>query len=86
MILSRGQFQDVADADEVAFEAVELFDLLAAAAVAEFGLALRGSKFAPKAAVKHAAKEGQKYLGKDPEGERIEFLLMLRRAAELRKN
>ena len=56
-----------------------------AAAVAEFGLALRGSKFAPKAAINHAAKEGLKYLGKDKGGERIEFLLMLRRAAELRK-
>lgn len=56
-----------------------------AAAVAEFGLALRGSEAAPEASFDHAAGEAQKYLGEDPGGERAEFLLMLRRAAELRR-
>ena len=56
-----------------------------AASVAEFALALRGSKFAPDAAPDHAAKTAQRYLGEDPNGERAEFLLMLRRAAKLRK-
>ena len=56
-----------------------------AAAAAEFALALRGSRFAPGASVEHAAAEAQKYLGDDATGERAEFLLMLRRAAELRK-
>ena len=57
-----------------------------AAAVAEFGLALRGSGFAPGAAIEHAAAEAQKYLGEDVDGDRVEFLLLLRRAAELRRN
>ena len=56
-----------------------------AAAAAEFALALRGSRFAPGASFEHAAAEAQKYLGEDANGERAEFLLMLRRAAELRK-
>lgn len=61
-------------------------DVLLTAAVAEFGLALRGSKFAPSAEIEHAAAEAQKYLGEDKNGERAEFLLMLRRAAELRQD
>ena len=56
-----------------------------AAAVAEFALALRCSRFAPAASAKHAAETAQKFLGEDPRGERAEFLLMLRRAAELRR-
>jgi Ca-activated chloride channel family protein len=56
-----------------------------AAAVAEFGLALRKSEYAPGAAIEHAAREAQKYLGEDRSGERAEFLLLLRRAAELRR-
>ena len=56
-----------------------------AAAAAEFALALRNSRFAPEASVEHAAAEAQKFLGEDANGERAEFLLMLRRAAELRK-
>ena len=56
-----------------------------AAAVAEFGLALRHSEFARGAAIEHAAQEAQKYLGEDRSGERAEFLLLLRRAAELRR-
>ena len=56
-----------------------------AAAAAEFALALRNSRFAPGASIEHAAAEAQKYLGEDANGERAEFLLMLRRAAELRK-
>ena len=56
-----------------------------AAAAAEFALALRGSRFAPGASIEHAAAEAQKFLGEDANGERAEFLLMLRRAAELRK-
>ncbi|MBQ7695164.1 MAG: DUF3520 domain-containing protein, partial [Lentisphaeria bacterium] len=55
------------------------------AAAAEFALALRDSRFAPRASIEHAAAEAQKYLGDDASGERAEFLLMLRRAAELRK-
>lgn len=56
-----------------------------AAAVAEFGLALRGSRFAPGADMGHAVREARKYLGDDPNGDHAEFLLMLRRAEELRK-
>ena len=54
-----------------------------AAAVAEFGLALRDSKFAPEASVAHAAQEAQKYLGEDRNGDRAEFLLLARRSVEL---
>ena len=57
-----------------------------ASAVAEFGLALRGSGFAPGAAIDHAASEAQKHLGEDVTGDRAEFLLLLRRAAELRRS
>ena len=56
-----------------------------AAAAAEFALTLRTSRFAPLASFEHAAAEAQKFLGDDANGERAEFLLMLRRAAELRK-
>ncbi|MBE6372171.1 MAG: DUF3520 domain-containing protein [Lentisphaerae bacterium] len=56
-----------------------------ASAVAEFGLALRNSKFAPDASIDHAAAEAQKNLGDDVNGDRAEFLLLLRRAAELRR-
>ena len=56
-----------------------------AAAVAEFGLALRNSRFAPGADIDHAAKVARKYLGEDPDGDRAEFLLLLRRAAALRR-
>jgi len=54
-----------------------------AAAVAEAGLALRSSAFAPAASLKHAAKQAQQHLGEDPSGDRAEFLLLLRRATEL---
>ena len=57
-----------------------------AAAVAEFGLALRKSKFAPEATFDHAAKEAQQHLGEDKNGDRTEFLLLLKRAAELRRD
>ena len=56
-----------------------------AAAVAEFGLALRESEFAPHADPKHAAELAQKHLGDDADGSRAEFLLMVRRAMELRR-
>ncbi len=56
-----------------------------AAAVAEFGLALRNSRFAPAATLEHAAQEAQKHLGDDANGDRAEFLLLARRAAELRR-
>ena len=55
------------------------------AAVAEFGLALRESEFAPGADPKHAAKLAQANLGDDADGSRAEFLLMARRAAKLRR-
>ena len=54
-----------------------------AAAVAEAGLALRHSDFAPDTSLEHAAKQAQQHLGEDPSGDRAEFLLLLRRAAEL---
>ncbi|MBO4304708.1 MAG: von Willebrand factor type A domain-containing protein, partial [Lentisphaeria bacterium] len=54
-----------------------------ASAVAEAGLALRHSRFAPDCALEHAAGEAQKFLGEDRSGERAEFLLLLRRASEL---
>ena len=50
-----------------------------AAAVAEFGLALRHSQAAPEASAEHAAQEAQKHLGEDADGDRAEFLLMIRR-------
>lgn len=56
-----------------------------AAAVAEFGLALRNSKFAPDVSIDHAAAEAQKNLGDDVNGDHAEFLHLLRRAAELRR-
>ena len=51
----------------------------------EFALALRRSKFVPDADIAHAAEEAQKFLGDDANGERAEFLLLLRRAATLRR-
>ena len=57
-----------------------------AAAVAEFGLALRNSEFAPEASFVHAATEVRKNLGEDPNGDRAEFLLLVRRAAKLNRD
>ena len=56
-----------------------------AAGVAEFGLSLRRSKFAPKTTFGNAAKRIQANLGDDPSGSRAEFLLIVKRAAELLK-
>ena len=57
-----------------------------AATVAEAALALRESRFASKASLDHAAEEALKYTGKDAEEDekRAEFLLLLRRAFNLR--
>jgi Ca-activated chloride channel family protein len=54
-----------------------------ASAVAEFGLCLRDSKYAPKASLAQVIQRAQKALGKDADGARAEFLLMVHRAAEL---
>ena len=55
-----------------------------ASAVAEFGLCLRNSKYAPKASLAQVIQRAQKALGKDADGARAEFLLMVHRAQELR--
>ena len=56
-----------------------------AAGVAEFGLVLRNSKIAPKADAGNAFKRLQANLGSDPDGSRTEFLLIVKRAVELKK-
>lgn len=76
-------------ATETRCEAAELageLNFAVKAAVAEFALALRNSSFAPEASFEHAAKEAQKHLGEDANGDRAEFLLLVRRAAELRRD
>ena len=54
-----------------------------AAAVAEFGLALRGSSNAPRANFERVEKRARKLLGDDPDGSRTEFLVLARHAGEL---
>ena len=54
-----------------------------AAAVAEFGLALRGSTSAPRASFERAEKRARKFIGEDPDGSRAEFLVLARHAGEL---
>ena len=56
-----------------------------AAGVAEFGLALRDSRIAPLVNVGNAFKRLQANLGSDPDGSRTEFLLIVKRAMELKK-
>ena len=56
-----------------------------AAGVAEFGLVLRDSKIAPQVNAANASKRLQANLGSDPDGSRTEFLLIVKRAMELKK-
>lgn len=54
-----------------------------AAAVAEFGLLLRGSKFKAEATYSHALDEARAARGADPYGDRAEFETLIARAARL---
>ncbi len=56
-----------------------------ASSVAEFALLLRDSEYKGKADFESLAKRAKSFLGEDPNGARVEFLLMVRNAAELMK-
>ncbi len=56
-----------------------------ASSVAEFALLLRDSEYKGQADFGNLAKRAKKFLGEDENGARVEFLLMVRNAAELVK-
>ncbi len=56
-----------------------------ASSVAEFALLLRDSEYKGQADFGSLAKRAKKFLGEDENGARVEFLLMIRNAAELMK-
>ena len=58
-------------------------DFSFAAAVAEFGLLLRPSKYRGDASFSHAASAGEEHVGTDLDGFRKEFVELVRRAQEL---
>lgn len=57
-----------------------------AAAVAEYGILLRGSKFKGDASFGHALQVASRAVGEDAAGPRAEFLELLKKAAKLNKH
>ncbi len=56
-----------------------------ASSVVEFGLLLRESEHRGNASFEAVSKRAKRYLGEDGDGKRVEFLMMTRNAAELKK-
>ena len=87
MRYQKPQGQNTAEEKEVALTTVPAprANWQWAAGVAEFGLVLRNSKIAPQVSAGNAFKRLQANLGSDPDGSRTEFLLIVKRAMELKK-
>jgi len=73
--------QQAISTDEVA--AVPEGDFQFAAAVAEFGLLLRDSRYKGQASYQQVLQQGREALGQDPYGYRQEFLDLVRQAEQL---
>ncbi len=56
-----------------------------ASAAAEFAMLLRNSEYKGEASYDAVRERAKKYLGDDPGGERAEFLVMLRNAADMKR-
>ena len=57
---------------------------LFAAAVAEFGMLLRGSEHKGQASFAHVAEQARRFRGADPDGDRSEFVNLVEMARGLR--